>query len=458
MPLPPDAVKWAVDAFRDGRNERYETYARYIAGEQPLAFATEKFRSAFGRLFDAFAYNRCLMVRDAHADRLRVEGFGADADTLAQAAQALWDANAMDLREGHLEADAFGLGDAYLLVEMHPARGTVQYWVQDPRTMRVHYADDVPGEIDLAAKLWRDADTERTRLNLYFRDRIEKYITRTRTHQEGPPHPGAFERHELDGEPWPMPLNLTDTVPVFHVANNGRTNAYGHSEIQPVLPLQDAVNKTLMDLFVASEFGAFPQRVFIGLETPTTDEDKAKFAQIELGITRAVSLEDPAARIAEFSATDLAQYLAVLEFLDKAISRATKVPTHYLGMSGDFTSGVSKRIAEAPFTAKLEDRTKAFGQVIAAAQGYGLRLQGLAVPDGALRVNWAPVAPLTDEDELDMALTKQTLGYPLPTLLREMGYEPDQVAAIMAEKRAAAYEAQRAFDAGVSADNEEAAD
>ena len=41
MPLPPDAVKWAIDAFRDGRNERYETYARYIAGEQPLAFATE---------------------------------------------------------------------------------------------------------------------------------------------------------------------------------------------------------------------------------------------------------------------------------------------------------------------------------------------------------------------------------------------------------------------------------
>lgn len=452
MPLPTDGVAWAIKAFKDERNARYDTFASYVAGDQPNALSTEKFRAAFGRYFEAFAYNRCEMVVDAHADRLRVEGIGADDETLAQQAQALWDANRMDLREGHAETDAFGLGDSHLIVEMHPERGDVQFWVQDPRTVRVHYADDVPGERDLAAKLWIDEDTKHARLNLYFRDRVEKYISTNRANTT-PTSATAFERYTIEGEDQGFTLNVTDTVPVFHIANNGRINAYGHSEIANVLPLQDAINKTLMDLFVASEFMAFPQRVFMGIETATTEEDKAKLAQIEAGITRAITLEDPNAKIGEFSAANLQQYLSVLEFLDKAVSRVTKVPVHYLGMSGDFPSGRALRIAEAPFTAKLEDRTRAYGQVWSDALTYGLRLQGMTnVEPGMLRINWAPVEPSSEEDVWDLIMQKRGAGLALISALREAGYDPDQLDLLREEQDEEAQRsiasAQRAFDAG----------
>lgn len=451
MPLPDNALAWAVRAFKDGRNANYDTYAAYIAGDQPITFGSEKVRGAFARTFSSFSYNRCRMVRDAHADRLQVQGFGSDSEALSQAAQDLWDANSMDLREGHLEQDAFGLGDAYLIVEMHPERGDVHFWVQDPRNMRVHYADDVPGELDLAAKAWKDPDTERVRMNLYFRDRIEKYVTQQRSPSGIPTSDKAFVRYEDDAEPWPLPLNIDDRVPVFHIANNGRTNAYGESEIVDVIPLQDAINYTAYCMFVGMEFSAFSQRVFIGVQTAETDEEKRAFALIEAGITRAITLEDPNAKIAEFSPTDVGQYLNVLEFLDMAVCRVTKVPPRYLGIPEAQQSGISKRIDHSPFTAKLEDRAKSEGQVLAEALLYGLRLQGVSAEPGALRVNWGPLAPVTEGDVWDLVLQKVTAGLPFLSALREAGYEPDQIDTILEDMAEEQARRERAFNAGVLA-------
>ena len=453
MPLPSDPVAWAVDAFtKDGKNARYDTLAAYIDGDQPLAFASEKFRSAFGRLFSAFAYNRCEMVTDAHADRLQVQGIGADDDAVGTAAQGVWDENHMDLREGHAEVDSVGLGDSHLIVEMHPEREQVMIWVQDPRTVRVHYADDVPGERDLAAKMWIDDDTGHARLNLYTGKRVEKFITQSRA-TSVPTTATAFTRYEVEGQDQSFDLEASGggVVPVFHIANNGRTNNYGRSEIVPVMPLQDAINKTLMDMLVAAEFAAFPQRVFIGMEVPEGDDQaQAKFQQIETGITRAIALESPEAKIAEFSAADLGQYLNVVEFFDTAISRVTKVPVHYLGMRSDFPSGRALRLAEGPFVAKLQDRARAIGNVYSEALAYALRLQGMTqVTPGDLRVNWAPLAPSSEEDVWDLIMQKRTAGLALVSALREAGYEPDQIDTLENELNEEAERTMRRFDAGM---------
>jgi len=88
---------------------------------------------------------------------------------------------------------------------------------------------------------------------------------------------------------------------------------------------------------------------------------------------------------------------------------------------------------------------------IASAVSYGLALDNLAIEPGALRVNWAAASPLTEEDQLDMAVVKDAIGFPLASILREMGYEPDQIGAIMAEKKTAADEAMREFNRGPGA-------
>lgn len=445
MTLPENPTAWAVKAFRDDRATAYSRYRAYIEGEQPLMFAMDKFRRAFGRLFEPFAYNRCGSVVDAHADRIRVAGFGSDNETLAQLAEDLWQRTGMDTHEGAIEADATGLGDAHLLVQVDPTTGEVQYWPQSPEQIRVHYDTERPGVRDLAAKMWKDEDTERMHLNLYFADRIEKYRTVTKAHSV-PTSARAFEPYQPDGDTeWPVRLRVTDTVPIFSVHNNARVNSYGTSELRDVLPLQDALNLSLSEQLIAGQFAASPQWVLLNYIAQVSDDGSLSEADRMLerfvaGVGQLATIppnspDEAEPKVAEFSAANLAQYDLVAEKWDVRIGRVTRVPIHYITGETKAQSGRAKRLDEAPFVAKLTDRTRERGPVYAEAQAYGLRLEGVSVPSGALRVNFEPVAPLSDEDIWDIAMLQMQVGWPLAAIAREMGRDPDEITQILREKR-----------------------
>lgn len=448
------AVKWAVEAFKDDRNERYDKLQRYIDGDHDLEYATEKFSSAFGPLFRAFSYNRCGMVVDAHADRLLVESLSSDdMPDLGELANKEWHANSMRAREGHAEVDSFGLGDAYVIAEVDPNASPtrVHYWIQDPREVRVKYSSRVPGELEIGAKAWRDDDGY-VRLNVYHPDRVERYITRDKT-ESLPSNADMLERYDRpeDGEPWTFRLNVTDTVPIFHIPNNGRTGEYGRSELEPVIPLQDALNKTLMDMLVAMEFAAYPQRYIIGAE-PENEKQRKQFEAFQVGLDRILTIFAPDAKAGEFGVANVTQFLAVAEFWDAAISRVTKVPVHYLGMSGEFSSGVARRLAEAPFTAKIEDRQASNGQVWHDVARYTVRSHGYDVEPGIIQVNWRPAAPIAEEERLERAAQMDMLNIPLEIwALDALGWDQDKVAKALAAKKRAVAEATRAFDAGMIA-------
>lgn len=451
MPLSlPDPIEYAVKRFRnDGQNERYALYRDYLDGNHPLQFASPKYESAFGNLFEAFAYDRTNMVVDAHADRLRIVGFDGRA---AAKVQAIWDANSMKRREGEIEAEALGEGDAYIIVEKHPETGKVNIWANDAENVRVYYSDEDPGKIEFAVKAWR-IETGYMRINVYLPGRVEKYISGQKAHSGMPMSAKNFERYELDGEPWPMPTGIDDMVPVFHVPNNARTGRYGVSELRHVIPIQNALNKTLTDLMVAMEMGAYPQKVILGVQPPPygTDEDaasQAKLNRFELGIDRILEIIGDNARIAEFQAVALAQFIATAQFFDTAVSRVTRVPVHWLSMSGDFPSGQALRTAESPFVGKIEDRQDAFGEVFGNAMQYALRLDGVADP-GEITPIWKSAAPLSMEDELELAMMKQTLGLPMEWVLKGLSFvdETDIPNIVeLADRKAA--EAIRAFDRG----------
>lgn len=440
-------IKWAIDAFRDGRNDRYDKLQRYIQGDHPLMFATPKYESAFGKRFAPFNYNRCEMAVDAHTDRMRVTGFDSNDPAISQKAIDLWNLNRMHERDNYLFGDAFGLGDGYLIVEKSPHTGKVNMWVNTPQTMRVHWSETDPDTIDLAAKVWYD-DEKYCYLTIYTPGEVEKYISKQRAPSGMPRSHTAFERREVAGEPWPLKLDVPDEVPVFHIANNGRANSYGVSELRSVVPLQDALNKTVTDMIVAMEFAAFPQRVLMGVDVPQTDEEKALVAAFESGLTRVWTMSDPTAKIGEFSAANIMQYIAVAEYFDKSVSRVTKIPVHWLGMTTEIESGRARQVAEAAFVAKIKDRQRSYGHTLADAASYGLRLDGMAVAPGDIAVEWESAESSTEQDELDKMLAKQSLGFALETIMRQEGYSPDDITTILEEKRRAEDEAMRAFSRG----------
>src|SRR5205085_2766869 len=70
----------------DARWDKMELFDRYYEGDHRIAYATAKFREAFGSLFSAFADNWCPIIVDASVERLVVEGFrfgGEQADAKA---------------------------------------------------------------------------------------------------------------------------------------------------------------------------------------------------------------------------------------------------------------------------------------------------------------------------------------------------------------------------------------
>lgn len=433
-----DGLTWAVKAFKDtSLDDRYRLYRRYARGDQDLAFATPKYAATFGTLFREFGYNRCATVVDAMADRLQVERFTAEAEGASETAGDLWRRNRMDGRAGEVHKAALRDGDAYLIV--WPETGTAmgedaafpQFWPQKAHEIRVRYDDEQPGLITMAAKTWLLADGRR-RLNLYFSDRTEKYVTRGRSTAV---RSEALDRYTAQGEPWPVG-NEWGTVPVFHFANNADTGAYGSSELRDVVPLQDALNKVLTDLLLACELTGYPVKVLLGFDH--NDSKVMESAErIQTGRSKILVVppgpagEKPS--IDEFTAENLSQLRDVVELFDKLISRASRVPVHYLQMSGDFPSGRALRTAEAPFVAKIEDRQTAFGNTWEDAMHLALRMAGVSDP-GMLTTVWKPAAPLSTEDTADLALQWSAIGIPLEQIMRQvMGFDEEEIAAVTAE-------------------------
>jgi len=425
-------LKWALSDLA-GRLEAYRLAQDYYEGRHRLAFASDKFRSAFGSLLRAFADNLCAAVVDTVADRLQVIGFDTeqgDSSNLAAAAWALWQDNRMDRRAGEVHQQAFICGDAYAIV-WPDSDGRPVIYPNQAAQVTVAYDPEMPGKIVRAAKTWL-AEDKRLRLTLYYPDRIEKYATPGPLVQGlSPELASRLIPFEVPGEPWPLP-NPYGVVPVFHFANGGIMGGFGRSELADIVPLQDGLNKAVADMLVAMEFVALPQRWITGLEVEideTTGKPKAPFVP---GADRVWTIGDPDAQLGQFAAADLSQFLAVQDSFRMEIARVSGIPLHYLSLRQDYPSGEAMKTAEARLTAKVRDRQIAWGNVWEDAMMLALRMAGLS-EEAHLSTLWQDTAPRSEREFLEGLLLKQQIGASNDALLREAGYSPEQIEQMHAE-------------------------
>ncbi len=424
----------------------YTLYHSYAGGRHRLAFATEKFQTAFGSLFRAFADNLCSGVVDAVADRLIVTGFAVEQgpESAADDAWSIWTANRMDLRAGEVHMEALTAGDAYVIV-WPDAKGNVTIYPQDTANVTVRYDPETPGRLLWAAKVWL-GDDKRFRLNLYYPDRIEKYATRGASEASLPESSNGFVPYEVPGESWPLQHDY-GRVPVFHFANNGRVGRFGRSELADVVPLQDALNKAIADMLVAMEFVALPQRWATGLEVEideTTGKPRAPFVP---GVDRIWSVASEEARFGQFDPADLGQFLEVQEKFRKEIATVSRTPLHVIvPPAGQWPSGEALRSAESAFLKKVRDRQIAFGNVWEDVMRFTLRVAGK--PDAVLSCQWEDPTPRVALEMVQVALIKQQLGVSQEHILAELGYSPQEIVQMQEEADAATNTAARAYNRG----------
>jgi hypothetical protein len=444
----------------DARRTDLETFEAYYDGHQPLAFASQKFRDAFGSRFREFSSNFMSLVVDAPGERLEVQGFRfADAEGDKDIWRRIWQENDLDAGSQLAHTEALMKGVAYALVEPQ-ADGVPVVTIEDPLDCIVEVAPKDRRERVAALKRWVDDDGHLVAY-VHLPDAVYKYRSLGKAApvvtSDLPTGELALEtssarwtRLEVSDEPWPLP-NPLGIVPVVPLPNRPRLSGRswsvsgvpvrldGRSEIAAVMSNQDAINKYRADALVASEFAAFRQRWAIGIDIPVDPETGRPIEPFKPAVDRLWTFprpdpEDPNQafpQVGEFAATDLLPYKLMIETEVGHVSSISRIPYHFfLGQPQAIPpSGESLKSSEAGLVRKV-------GR-IALHLGEGweevMRLCLLAMGDARGRIRsaetiWRDPETQNEAVRTDAVLKQFQAGViDLESAQEQLGYSPEQV-------------------------------
>ena len=418
-------IKWAIETVTENLS-RYATPRAYYRGKQPLAFAGEKFREAFGKHFRAFSENNCPRIVATVKDRLIVDGFmktgeGASPDMDARLGE-IWRRNRMKVRAKQVHQDALIEGDAYVIAWPSTSTGLTTLYPNRAEMVAVTYHDEEPGYIVRAGKVWIGAD-KKPRVNLFYPDRVEKYVS-TQQHGDGA---GSMRAESFvpvpDEDEWPL-VNPYGAVPVFHFANRASIGERGVSELAEALPLSDALNKNNADLIIAQEFYAIRQRWATGIEA---FDGKPKPGGIW-------SVEDGDVKFGEFNASDISQFVETGNMWRSTIARVSRTPDHHFSSGGQIPSGEALKMLDAPLVAKVTDAQDSWGMVWGDVMRFALRIEGTEnAPE--VETIWRDTTPRNEAELVEIATKKADLGVSEEQNLRELGYSAEDVEKMREQRR-----------------------
>lgn len=421
-------IEQAIECLRANQT-RYDKTERYHRGEHNLMFATEKFQNTFGALFREFAMNLCPAICDAVKDKLKITEFRVDSGTasLRSNAERIWQRNRMATRAGEVHKEVLKNGDAYAIV-WPDAEGNSIIYPNKAGNVTVAYDEDSPGQILWAAKYWRTHD-KRTRLNIFYPDRIERYTAireSQRTLLDAKEFVSFVENsvhRDTENEPTQISTiaNPYGVVPVFHFANNADLGMPGQSELVSAIPVQDGLNKSVLDMLVAMEFSAYRQRWAAGIEIEYDNEGKA-VAPFTAGIDHLWIAQNPNARFGDFESANLDHFLRVKDSFRIDMASVTGTPLHYLmPHTSRSYSGESLKKAETRFIAKVRDRQESFGQTWADLMAFALKIEGHG-DDIRLITAWEDPDRMSEREFLENIILKQQIGITPEQALTEAGY------------------------------------
>lgn len=426
-PGSPLALLEVMEQKLAARQPTLQRLSDYYDGKHRLAFTSQKFREAFGGMFAAFADNWCPLVVDAVEERLNVQGFRHGIDPKAdQDAWQIWQRNGLDAKSQLAHSEALIKGDSYAIVwgdgdgrpvvSIESARDVVVAYQPGDRTKRI-----------AALKRWKDNDG--VHATLFTPDFVYKYERDDSVN-------GTWMPDMDDGEVWPLanPLGVVPVVPLIN--RPSLTSEYGVSEFVNVIPMQDAVNKLLADMLVASEFIAFPQRYVTGMEIPEDDHGQPK-APFQIAVDKLLIAEDPLARFGTLTAGDLNNYVTGIELLVQHVASQTRTPPHYFYLSGNFPSGDAIKSAETGLVAKSRRKMRFFGE--AWEEVMRLCFKVLEDPRGDIddsETVWGDPEYRSESELADALIKRSAIGVPRQQLWEDAGYTQTQISRFKAMEAA----------------------
>lgn len=397
----------------------------YFDGRHPLAFATPKFREAFGNLLREMADNWCRLVVSASVERLTVQGFRFGAESQADdEAWRIWQANGLDAESNMVHTEAVKLGESYWLVAPPgPGESVPRITAEHPSQMIVATAPGDRRRRLAALKRWIDFDGY-AYATLYLPQRIYRYRSQTKRIGEITVGSPADWQARPDGAGGANPFG---EVPVIPIRNAPSMLGGGQSDIAPGIPIQDAINKLSADMLVAAEYAAYRQRVMTGVEQ--AKDANGNPIPVELGVTRLFTVEAPDARVYDLEASDLKNYVQAIEMYVQHLAAQTKTPPHYLLGDVVNASGDALKVAEAGLVSKVRDKMLSFGEghedaIRLAFKAMGDEQRASAIDAETL---WSDPETRSFAQTVDAAVKLKELGVPDEVLWEEIGWSPQRI-------------------------------
>lgn len=445
-------LSWLSDE-ETARQRAVATARMYHNGEQ-LVRLTDRLVEFLGVDTDSLRLrlNVCRTVVAAVVERLTVQAITAagktEGETKAQREwlTTLWQQNKLDARQDSVHQMTIRDGEAFVLVAWDAARKMARLYPQpryvaadieggDGYGCRAFYENDDPDQdLRYVTKHWIETTvvsgsiSQRRRLTIYHPDRVEKYEWRKGWEPLQEPGDTAWPIPWIDAKGEPL------GIPVVHF-----TNADMACEAWEAIPLQKAVNKTLVDLLAASDTTAF--RILIALGWEPVD---SAGEPLRINPGQWVGTKDKGGSVEAIDPADLSGLIALLQGLVQWTAMVTDTPPSRFQVSGQVAAEGTLKEQEAPLISKVEKRQVLLGnaweQVAQVARVVRNAFSGEAPldPDAYPDVQWAPAAPRSEAEVRADLEFKKLMGVPTAEIWREMGYSDDQIKTMLAMRDAAA--------------------
>jgi hypothetical protein len=440
----------------NARRPEIENLENYVAGLQPLSFATEEWRKSNSQRYSGFADNWAAPVVNAEAERIRYTGMnlGADTSSASNELHKHWVRNDGEAQSSQgfqttltaKRSFAIVWGDTStdepLLTWEHPSNVEIEYDFENPRVRRA------------ALKTWVDEEDEYA--TLYTPDFLFKY-QRPRTSAANADEPqskqgktgyvanGGWVPRVSAGEAWVI-ANPMGVVPVVEFPNRPTLKGDPVSEIAGVIPMQDFVNLMWAYLMLAADYASMPARVVLGSsppKIPIIDKDGNA-----TGATKAVDMKELSERrlfyvdgdnpsIGSWEAAKLDVFTDVIDVAVGHIASQTRTPPTYLvsktGMSN--VNGEGLKASEIGLNKKVLE----FETFASSAMREVNRLIALASGDDKLAklvsygtVTWMNPEIRSEAQLADMMVKLKSIGYPLEYLMELRGESTLDIPRILA--------------------------
>lgn len=440
-----DLVSLVVD-----RSDDYANYYDYWNGSQDLPVNSSEFQSRFGTFFTNFRDNLARPIIEAAESRVRIIEFG-DGEDLAADAGTIWRRNKMKSRLHEVNEEALVKGDAFVIVLPRASDANLAgIYPQVTDSCAILWSEVDPDEKVAGIKWWVDEmypteTSENTqpfiRVNLYFDDRIERYVT---TQQTDTLVEDFDKYREYDDEGAWKTTHKVGQVPMFQFSVNYDINTgRGRSDLADAAPLIDAVNKTLLDLMTASEFTAAPQRYATGVEIPIDPQTGEPKKVYNAGADQLWTSPNEGARFGQFQSGDLKAYKEAIMTLVEHLAHTSRTPVYALLREDEWPAGEAMKTAEGPLRGRVQDHQDDFGVVWADVMAAALGIEGARLEDEdvfELDPRWLPPnAPFATREHLEELKVKgEVLGVPEVMLWMEAGYDADEIALMLDLRKAEA--------------------